>query len=133
MKIVTFSSLLILLTLTPIFVHFSSSSAEIVNEPAISLNSEPVDFSLSFQETTSFNLLRTSEYFHWSTYFGGSSEDWIKSVKTDSQNNIILVGVTLSNDFPVLNGLNVTLTYYNSIFLVKFDPSGTLIWSTYFG
>ncbi|MHA1991362.1 MAG: SBBP repeat-containing protein [Candidatus Hodarchaeales archaeon] len=45
----------------------------------------------------------------FSTYVGGSGDDWISSVVLDASGNIILAGGTSSADFPILNA-------YDSIF-----------------
>jgi len=133
MKIVTFFPSILLLTLlfAPVVASIVPASGE-TNEPVNSLIDES-NFSLSSQETPSINLLRASDYFQWSTYLGGSYDDYAKSVKSDSQNNAIIIGHSSSSDFPILNGLNKTITVYGSIILAKFDPSGALLWSTYFG
>jgi hypothetical protein len=52
----------------------------------------------------------------WSTYFGGSEEDQIRSVSIDNQNNTLIVGV-FGDD--------------RDIFICKFGPDGSLLWSTY--
>ena len=46
----------------------------------------------------------------WSTYWGGSEDDTIRSVAFDSLDNVIVTGRTDSSDFPVLNGYNKTVT-----------------------
>ena len=72
----------------------------------------------------------------WSTYFGGTREDHGLSITSDSRSNVILTGETTSLDFPVVNSGG----YYDSLLagssdpiLVKFNNSGNLVWSTYFG
>ena len=70
----------------------------------------------------------------WSTYLGGDIYDEGQSVALDSQDNIVVTGYSVSNDFPVLNGYNETNDDNGyDIFLTKFSSSGTLLWSTLFG
>jgi len=68
----------------------------------------------------------------WLTYFGGSGYDNPLNMAVDKDNNVCVVGNTFSNDFPVMNAANSV--YKNGDgFIVKCDPSGNLIWSTYLG
>jgi hypothetical protein len=89
------------------------------------------------------------EDFTYSTYLGGDGlpysdvdiEDQIKDVTTDSQENIIVTGNTLSSNFPVKNAVQDTFAggendvHYvgGDAILAKFDNDGQLLWSTYLG
>jgi hypothetical protein len=87
------------------------------------------------------------EDFVYSTYLGGGdplslAEDHIKDVIVDSQDNIIVTGNTLSNDFPVsINAFQATFAgggndvhgVGGDAFLAKFDCEGQLLWSTFLG
>lgn len=71
----------------------------------------------------------------FSTYIGGTSDDSIKSVTIDSQNNIIFAGTTQSSDFPLVNA-SITQKSQSQwdIFISKLSPDGHhLIFSTYHG
>ncbi len=71
----------------------------------------------------------------WSTYFGGTDRDSGQSIGLDSMNNIYIVGVTNSADFPVTNDSSES-TYLGGeydLFIIKFASNGTLIYSSYFG
>ena len=70
----------------------------------------------------------------WGTYYGGSDDEWGYSITTDSANNIIISGTTLSNNniatsgaFQNTNGGSV------DVFIAKFHSNGTIIWGTYYG
>ena len=71
----------------------------------------------------------------WSTFLGGTAEDHGLSVTSDASGNIFLTGETASVDFPLQNNG----TFYDDTsggtdaFLMKFDPAGGLLWSTYLG
>ncbi len=68
----------------------------------------------------------------FSLLLGGSGRDYATSVTVDSENNIIIVGETSSNDFPLLNAVDVIQNNYDG-FITKLDPNGSLIFSTYLG
>ena len=78
------------------------------------------------------------------TFFGGSRIDRIRDVTLDSHGNIIVVGGTFSEDFPVHNAYQETygggelppneyLRFSGDGFVAKFTPDYDLIWSTYIG
>lgn len=69
----------------------------------------------------------------FSTYLGGSSSETPNSISLDSSNNIYLTGRTLSSNFPLLNPIFSSNQGKLDMFLVKFDPNGVLLISTYYG
>ncbi len=70
----------------------------------------------------------------FSTYFGGTQSDEIKSVCIDGNKNSYLLGNTYSTALPVTPGLiNDTLSGNYDAFVVKLDSCGSLVWCTYFG
>jgi hypothetical protein len=71
----------------------------------------------------------------WSTYFGGDSTDYIFGMSSDDSANVYITGLTNSN-----TGIATTDAYqttyaggYYDAFLAKFNHTGTLQWSTYYG
>lgn len=74
----------------------------------------------------------------FSTFWGGSKQEDINDVVIDSNGNIYVTGVTNSKDLPTTNpvcnyqGCN-SLYGDTDAFVAKFDSSGTLVFSTYFG
>ena len=62
----------------------------------------------------------------WSKQFGGSAEDFITSVKTDSHNNIYVTGV-YSETMTVQN-VTLSSVGIREAFLAKFCSEGNLIW-----
>lgn len=77
----------------------------------------------------------------WSTYYGGTGEEYAKAVVTDYCGNIYITGYTKSNDLPVLNGGGTSYydaTYgggwlYGDLFIAAFKASGQYQWGTYYG
>lgn len=83
-----------------------------------------------------FNTLGIRE---WATYYGGTGDDGRETIAINT-NSIYLTGQTSSNDFPTLNpGGGAYYQPTNSFataseaFVVRFDKSGSRIWSTYLG
>ncbi len=70
----------------------------------------------------------------FSTYFGGTQSDEIKSLCMDSLKNTYVIGNTYSTDLPVTPGL-IHDTYSGNYdgFISKFDSCGGLVWCTYLG
>lgn len=74
----------------------------------------------------------------FSTYYGGEADEWATGVAVDSNNNIVVTGVTKSNHFPTVNALQSSnlggTEAQNDAFLMKMDSEGqTVLFSTYFG
>ncbi len=74
----------------------------------------------------------------FSTYFGGSNNDWVECVDLDIYGNVYVTGSTRSTDFPLVNPYQAEFRGGNDIitdlFISKFDPTGTtLMYSTFLG
>ena len=71
----------------------------------------------------------------YSTYFGGSGDDFVSGATTDSQGNMIFVGATSSTDYPLINALiENRSTQERDVFVTKFSSDGqNVIFSTYLG
>lgn len=70
----------------------------------------------------------------YSTYVGGTNADTIRDVAIDSNGNSYITGGTASADLVTSQGAYDT-THNGSmdVFVMKFDPNGNLIWSTFIG
>jgi hypothetical protein len=69
----------------------------------------------------------------FSTWFGGSSDDYLHNISLDADDNILLTGNTFSSDFPLKNPV-LTFPYVPNRchgFLSKLSPAGDLLFSTY--
>ncbi len=68
------------------------------------------------------------------TYFGGSKDDSGWGITADTRGNVYVAGITNSTDPPVAAGASdVLLPGRKRAFAAKFNGSGALQWSTYFG
>ncbi|MBI2268885.1 MAG: SBBP repeat-containing protein [Bacteroidetes bacterium] len=69
----------------------------------------------------------------WATFYGGSSSDYSAAIATDNSDNLIITGRTASVDLPVLGGFQMVKATANDAFVVKFNPTGTRLWATFYG
>ena len=72
----------------------------------------------------------------FSTYLGGNNIDWGNKIVIDDNGNSYITGYTSSNNFPTKNAYNATFgggSFYGDAFVAKFNSSGSLVFSTYFG
>jgi len=68
-----------------------------------------------------------------STYFGGSSNDGFGTMTTDNTHNIIACGSTGSTSSIATSGAYQTYNAGLNGFISKFNSTGSILWSTYFG
>ena len=70
----------------------------------------------------------------FSTFYGGTSAEDIHDVGTDSQNNIIGIGGSFSNNLSTTaNCLQASSNGGMEIYVIKLDSSGNCLFSTYIG
>jgi uncharacterized protein (TIGR03437 family) len=75
----------------------------------------------------------------WSTFLGGSADDYATGVGVDAAGNVLVCGWTRSFDFPVSNAIQGKFNggaspYRWDAFVTKLDPTGSkLIYSTFLG
>ena len=70
----------------------------------------------------------------YSTYLNGTKIDYLNAIAVDANGNAFVAGQTTSPDFPVLNALQPKGNFdMGNAFLAKFSPTGTLLFSTFFG
>ena len=67
----------------------------------------------------------------WGTYLGGSDLDCCNNVIVDSEDNIVVIGKTISSNFPMTdNALKKQLSGTTDGFVSKFASNGSLVYST---
>lgn len=69
----------------------------------------------------------------WSTYYGGSGNDYFNAIATDKGGISFVAGKTNSPNVIAHNGHQNSLGGSNDAFVAKFNDSGHRIWATYYG
>ena len=81
-------------------------------------------------------LNATGSAFVYSTFIGGSNNDWGNGIAVDTSGSAYVMGATLSPNFPTTVGaFDTTHNGDIDVFVTKLNPSGSapLIYSTYVG
>ncbi len=72
----------------------------------------------------------------YSTYFGGDNNDYGYGISVDNNENVYIVGTTLSSDLPVINQYQSNQNSYDA-FIARFDTrlsgESSLVYATYLG
>jgi hypothetical protein len=70
----------------------------------------------------------------YSTYLGGTGDDFGESIAVDPAGNAYVSGETFSTDFPTMNPIQAANAGGGDSFLAKLNPAGdALVYSTYLG
>jgi hypothetical protein len=69
----------------------------------------------------------------FSAYLGGSGADSGNAIAVDAAGNAYITGDTTSTNLPVLNAFQTVSRGQSEVFVAKFGPLGTLLYSTYIG
>lgn len=99
-------------------------------------------FRLSGKNTVGFTVVKYNHHLpliidpvlSYSTYLGGSGDDYANSITVDATGNAYVGGSTTSVDFPTSAAFQTKIGGGTSdAFVTKIGPDGSLIWSTYLG
>lgn len=88
-----------------------------------------------FAVLASLSFSQTLPSIRWIDEVDGSGLDMVAAIGTDAQGNIYIAGSTLSPNFPVKFAAQnhlASMSGHNA-FVTKLDPSGNVVYSTYFG
>jgi len=77
--------------------------------------------------------ISTSGSLVWSTAFGSAGDEFAYGIAADASGNAVITGSTNWTDFPIVAAYDATLNGGRDAFLTKLDPTGSIVWSTYFG
>ncbi|MCE7735418.1 MAG: hypothetical protein GPJ54_11110 [Candidatus Heimdallarchaeota archaeon] len=69
----------------------------------------------------------------WSTYLGGYGQEHFNTVRFDHENNLLVLGSSTSDDYPVLNAIQPNNAGGRDLVISKFSNTGEIIWSTFLG
>lgn len=69
----------------------------------------------------------------WGSYFGGNNEEQPVDIEIDKQDNVYILGMTMSTNQIATAGTYITTSTvsYAKYFAAKFNENGNLLWSTY--
>ncbi len=98
-----------------------------LSEGEIGLSQFPCDITISKYSSDGTQLL-------YATYLGGNNNEIPHSLVVDKNNHLVVLGNTYSNNFPTsATAYDKSHNGRHDIILTKFDASGVLLASTYFG
>lgn len=69
----------------------------------------------------------------YSTYLGGSSSERVHDMTVDTAGNAYVTGYTHSSNFPTLTPFQPSIAGEPDAYVSKFDPLGTLLYSSFLG
>lgn len=69
----------------------------------------------------------------YSTYLGGSRDDYGNDIAVDEFGNAFVTGYTDSDNFPIANPAYASNSGFNDVFVTNLDSNGRLVYSTYLG
>ncbi|MGY5854491.1 MAG: SBBP repeat-containing protein [Candidatus Thorarchaeota archaeon] len=103
--------------------------------PVATTNTQPSCHSLGYhKDAFIFKLSDNGSSLDYSMYLGGADHnDRAQSVDVDSLGEAVIVGHTLSADFPTVNALDETLNGTTECFITRLNTTGHIIFSTFYG
>jgi hypothetical protein len=118
----------------------NAGNAYIAGQASTGFATTPGAFQTSIQTSTgtapfALKLDPTGSNALYSTVIGGSNTDTANGMALDSDGSVYVVGMTNSQDFPLLNAMQSTIKgTYSDGFVTKINPAGSgLVYSTLIG
>ncbi len=76
----------------------------------------------------------SSGFYQWSSYFGGTANEYAECAAIDASGNLVMAGYTSSSDFPASAGaFQSWQSGGEDCFGVKWASSGAVLWASYYG
>ncbi|MHC4804586.1 MAG: SBBP repeat-containing protein, partial [Planctomycetota bacterium] len=70
----------------------------------------------------------------WTTHIRGNDQDYATGIVLDDANDLFVTGWTGSSDFPIVGGIQTTLTGFRDAFVMKLaSQDGAIVYSTFLG
>jgi uncharacterized protein (TIGR03437 family) len=96
-------------------------------------NAFQTQYKAAFSNTFITKLSPDGKSLVYSSYIGGSFEDFSRGVALDRNGNAWITGYTYSNDFTIKQALQSRYGQSGDCYVAKVAPNGDLLWSTYLG
>ncbi len=124
------SSAIVLNDADEIFLVGWSGSTDFPTTPD-AFQGEPSFPEYFYQDAVILKLAPTGDEILYSSYFGGTHDDWGDHIALDGDGNIIIAGRSNADDFLLVEAYD---SEPNDIFISKLSPDGqTLLFSSFFG
>lgn len=116
---------------TPVIYQEINGSKQIISGNYVRRGKDQIGFQVAAYDVSS--PLVIDPVLSYSTYLGGSSDDFGSGVAVDTSGNVYVTGATGSTNFPTLNPQQPTNAGGFDAFVTKLNRTGGLVYSTYLG
>ncbi|MFQ5980804.1 MAG: SBBP repeat-containing protein [Candidatus Heimdallarchaeota archaeon] len=108
-----------------------------IDFPTVNAYNATGDGSISTNDAVVFKLAASGNSLLYSTYVGGSNDDWGQAIVVDNAGNAYITGSTNSIDYPAVHAYNATgdgsTSYYDMVVFKLAADGRSLLYSTYVG
>ena len=122
----------------PLLYQNTAGGKKTVEGKFVQISNDTVGFAFASYDRSKTFIIDPAVNLVYSTYMGGQHDDEAFGLTLDTAGNAYVTGYSASQDFPVTgNAIQTTRmdigTYTYDVVVMKFDPSGTLLYSTFLG